>query len=142
MMSRVPEKPKKYDELLSPMAAAELVEVSARTLMRYEKLGLVFPRFKGKTRLYSAQDVKWLRCLRELIHGRKISIAALKKLLRNAPCREINNCRHNEYADCMKSSSMRRTHGFGAPASRGLSSKAASESSRKRASGKRRINKP
>lgn len=140
-MRRGSDKPKKYDEHLSAMEAAELVEVSARTLMRYEKLGLVLPRYKGKTRLYSAQDVEWLRCLRELIHGRKISIAALKKLLKNAPCLEINDCRHDEYADCMKSSGMRHTGGFGAPASRGQSSKAASGSPRKRASWKKRINK-
>jgi MerR family transcriptional regulator/heat shock protein HspR len=124
-MRRSPDEPKKFDESLSTSAAAELVEVSARTLMRYEKLGLVVPRYKGKTRPFSAEDVKWLRCLRELIHGRKISIAALKKLLKSAPCRELKHCRHDEYTDCMKSSGSRRAGATG---------------TRKSASRKRRIN--
>lgn len=139
-MPRGFDKPKKYDEPFSITAAAGLVEVSAQTLRHYEKLGIVFPRFDGKTRLYSAQDIKWLRCLRELIHGRKLSIGALKKLIEKAPCREIKNCRYDEYANCLKSSDKRFAGRLGAPTPKRLSSEAAPRSPRKRATGKKRIN--
>jgi MerR family transcriptional regulator, heat shock protein HspR len=111
-------KRKRNDAPFSIMAVAELVEVSSQTLILYEKSGLVFPAFEGKTRLYSAHDVKWLRCFRELIHGKKISIEALKKLLKYAPCWEIKDCPDDEYEDCMKSSDKRFTGAAGAPTSR------------------------
>lgn len=125
-MRHGPDKPKKNNEPFSARAAAELVEVSARTLMHYEKLGLVFPKHKGKIRLFSEQDIKWLRCLRELIHGRNISIAAVKKLLACAPCWAVKNCPRDDYAYCVKSPNKRFTGAIAAP---------------KRACGKRHMNK-
>src|SRR5512143_2511811 len=101
-MPRSIDKLKNYDEPMSTKAAAELVEVTARTLIHYEKLGLVFPEREGKIRLYSAQDIKWLRCLRELIHGSNISLGALRKLLKFTPCRVLKNCPRDVYADCAK----------------------------------------
>jgi hypothetical protein len=141
MMPRGFGKLKKYDEPLTTKAAAELVEVSARTLMHYEKLRLVFPERKGKIRLYSAHDIKWLRCLRELIHGGKISLGTLQKLLKRAPCWELKHCPRNVYTVCVKSSGNHFTVARKAPRSGKPSSGKATTSSSKRAIGNRRINK-
>lgn len=79
--------------------AAKLLGTSSQTLIMYRKHGLVSPRRTGRSRLFSTNDIKWLRCVRELIHVDKISIEALKKLLEYAPCWEIKNCR-GEHAHC------------------------------------------
>lgn len=103
MMPRGLDIPKNEKEpLYTRMVAAELVGVTAQTLMFYRKHGLVSPQHSGKNRLYSAKDIKWLCCLRELIHVNKLSIGALKKLLAYAPCWEIKKCPVDEYARCLR----------------------------------------
>jgi len=72
--------------------AAKLVGTTAQTLRLYEKHGLILPARQRRNRLFTENDIKWLRCLRELIHARKISIEGIKKLLDYAPCWEIKNC--------------------------------------------------
>ncbi|MHB8174684.1 MAG: MerR family transcriptional regulator [Nitrospirota bacterium] len=72
--------------------AAELVGTTDQTLRLYEKHGLVTPARRNKNRFYSDNDIKWLRCIRELIHEKKISIEGVKKLLDYAPCWEIQGC--------------------------------------------------
>ena len=72
--------------------AAKLVGTTAQTLRLYEKHGLVLPARERRNRLYTENDIKWLRCIRELIHHKKISIEGIKKLLDYAPCWEIKDC--------------------------------------------------
>ncbi len=72
--------------------AANVVGITTQTLKAYIKHGLVYPVNKGGIVTYSSSDIIWLRCLRELVHVNKISIAAVKKLLEYAPCWEIKNC--------------------------------------------------
>ena len=84
------------------MEAAKLVGTTTQTLVMYRKHGLVFPLHNGRNRLFSTNDVKWLRCVRELIHINKISIEALKKLLEYAPCWEIKNCPGEQLASCTR----------------------------------------
>jgi len=71
---------------------AELIGITDQTLRLYEKHGLLKPSRKNKNRYYSENDVKWLRCLRDLIHNKKISIEGIKRLLEYAPCWEITSC--------------------------------------------------
>ena len=61
--------------------AAQMLDVHPRTLRIYEEEGLITPMRKGKWRYYTMDDIKWIECLREMIHEHGISIAALKKLL-------------------------------------------------------------
>ena len=82
----------KGEPLYTMTEAAKLLGSSTQTLICYRKHGLVFPVQNGRSPLFSANDVKWLRCVRELIHVNKFSIEALKKLLEYAPCWEIKNC--------------------------------------------------
>ena len=71
---------------------SELIGTTDQTLRLYEKHGLITPARRNKNRFYSENDIKWLRCVRDLIHVRKISIEGIKKLLEYAPCWEITEC--------------------------------------------------
>jgi MerR family transcriptional regulator/heat shock protein HspR len=80
--------------------AAKLVGTTAQTLRLYEKHGLILPTRERRNRLYSENDINWLRCLRELIHHKKISIEGIKKLLDYAPCWEIKDCPDERRSAC------------------------------------------
>lgn len=72
--------------------AAELIGTSNQTLRLYEKHGLLEPVRRNKNRFYSKNDIRWLLCLRILIHHKKFSIGGVKKLLEYASCWEIMTC--------------------------------------------------
>ncbi len=96
---------KKQDEkssmALYPISiAAELVGTTDQTLRLYEKHGLVSPARRNKNRYYSDNDIKWLKCVRDLIHNKKISIEGVKKLLAYAPCWEIRGCSEERRSTC------------------------------------------
>ncbi|MBF0321304.1 MAG: MerR family transcriptional regulator, partial [Nitrospirae bacterium] len=80
--------------------AAELVGITDQTLRLYERHGLVKPIRKSRNRYYSENDIKWLNCVRELIHERKISIEGLKLLLDYATCWEITQCPEQTREKC------------------------------------------
>ena len=79
---------------------AELIGTTDQTLRLYEKHGLIKPARRNKNRYYSENDIKWLRCIRDLIHQRKISIEGIKKLLQYAPCWEITECSEDRKSKC------------------------------------------
>ena len=79
---------------------ADLLEVHPRTLRLYERAGLVAPSRRGGKRFYSANDIRWLQCMRRLIHDEGVNIAGLQKLLRLAPCWEIRKRTCREYRCC------------------------------------------
>jgi MerR family transcriptional regulator/heat shock protein HspR len=72
--------------------AARMLEVHPRTLRIYEKENLVKPMRRGQWRYYTMDDIKWIQCLRDMIHQQGISIAAIKKLLKYTPCWNIADC--------------------------------------------------
>ena len=72
--------------------AAELVGTSKQTLRLYENFGLIKPSRRNKDRYYSKNDIQWIQCLRNLLHEKKYSIEAVKKLLEYAPCWELKDC--------------------------------------------------
>ncbi len=80
--------------------AAELLGVHPRTLRIYEEEGLITPSRKGGKRLFSKNDLKWIECLRYLIHDENISIPGIKKLLEFAPCWRLKNCPKNNRENC------------------------------------------
>ncbi|MEW6213690.1 MAG: MerR family transcriptional regulator [Nitrospirota bacterium] len=79
---------------------AELIGTTDQTLRLYEKHGLIKPARRNKNRFYSENDIKWLQCLRDLIHKKKISIEGIKKLLDYAPCWEITECPEEKREKC------------------------------------------
>jgi len=80
--------------------AAQMLGVHPRTLRIYEEEGLIVPMRKGKWRYYTMNDVKWIECLREMIHEHGVSIAAVKKLLQYTPCWNITDCTFGKRKQC------------------------------------------
>jgi MerR family transcriptional regulator, heat shock protein HspR len=80
--------------------AAELLGVHPRTLRLYEERGLVVPARKHGQRLYSQNDIRWLRCLRRLIHEEGYGLDAIVKLLDFAPCWELRDCPPETRTQC------------------------------------------
>jgi MerR family transcriptional regulator/heat shock protein HspR len=98
---RFVEAPDKKDMPLYTIGiVAELVGTTNQTLRLYEKHGLIKPARKNKNRFYSENDIRWLLCLRSLIHNKKISIEGIKKLLEYVPCWEITGCADNAKKGC------------------------------------------
>ncbi len=79
---------------------AELLDIHPRTLRIYEREGLIKPARRSGKRFFSNNDVKWLRCLRKLIHEDGLNIAGIKKLLTLASCWEIRQCPEEERKNC------------------------------------------
>lgn len=95
---------KSEDRPLYPIGvAAELLGVTGQTLRLYESHGLIKPTRRNRERYYSSNDLKWLECLRHLIHVDKVSIAGIKRLLDYAPCWEITRCSPEEMSQCSAS---------------------------------------
>ena len=81
-------------------AAAQQVGLSSRTLRIYEQEGLIRPARKGEHRLYSDQDLIWVRCISELIHGHSLTTTGIRRLLDLIPCWEIKHCPEDISARC------------------------------------------
>jgi MerR family transcriptional regulator, heat shock protein HspR len=91
----------KKDMPLYPIGVvAELIGITDQTIRLYEKHGLIKPARRNRNRFYSENDLKWLKCLRELIHNKKISIEGIKKLLDYAPCWELTGCPEEGRESC------------------------------------------
>ena len=73
-------------------AAAEMLAITPRTLRMYERDGLLAPARHGKWRYYSLDNLKWVSCLRTMLHEHGISLAAIHKLLQYTPCWNIAGC--------------------------------------------------
>jgi MerR family transcriptional regulator/heat shock protein HspR len=98
--SKKEEDEKKSMPLYPISIAAELIGTTDQTLRLYEKHGLITPTRRNKNRFYSDNDIKWLKCARQLIHEKKISIEGVKKLLEYAPCWEIQECPDDKRNAC------------------------------------------
>lgn len=68
---------------------AELFGVSGQTLRLYESKGLLSPARRKGERYYSTCDVRWLECLRDLIHEAKVSVEGVRHLLHFAACWQV-----------------------------------------------------
>jgi len=74
--------------------AAGLVGISPRTIRLYEEAELLAPARTGgnQQRLYSEQDLQWLRCIRDMLHEEGLTVTAIRRLLDLIPCWEIRHC--------------------------------------------------
>jgi len=79
------------EELYSIGRVAEGLGVHPRTLMAYERLGLVRPARRSGRRAYSAADRRWLTCLREFNREGGVSLQGLSTLLQFVPCWAIRS---------------------------------------------------
>jgi MerR family transcriptional regulator/heat shock protein HspR len=81
--------------------AAELLDVHPRTLRLYEDGGLIRPARKNNRRFYSRNDLRWLSCVRYLIHEKGLNQEGLRRLLALLPCWESRGCPPEAAADCL-----------------------------------------
>jgi MerR family transcriptional regulator/heat shock protein HspR len=80
--------------------AAELLRVHPRTLRLYEQFGLLRPSRKNNRRFYSENDIKWVQCIRYLIHNKGLNQEGLRRLLGLIPCWELKGCSEMDRAAC------------------------------------------
>ena len=88
---------------LYPMAVAcQLTGLSPRTLRIYEEERLIRPfrRSEAGQRLYSNQDILWIKCIRELVHEHSLTTTAIRRLLDLIPCWEVKRCSAEQIAKC------------------------------------------
>jgi len=67
-------------------SASRKLGLHPRTLMAYERIGLVKPARRSARRQYSEDDLRWLGCVREFNRKGGISLHGLSTLLRFVPC--------------------------------------------------------
>lgn len=91
---------KKNMPLYSIGVVASIIGITEQTLRLYEKHDLIKPARRNKNRFYSENDIKWLQCMRDLLHNKKISLEGIKKLLNYAPCWEITVCPEERRGKC------------------------------------------
>lgn len=72
--------------------ASKRVGLHPRTLMLYERLGLLVPQRRGHQRRYSDDDLRWLGCIREINHRGGVSLAGIRAFLRYLPCWALRSC--------------------------------------------------
>jgi len=78
--------PQTEEPLYSIGQLAEKLRVHPRTLMAYERLGLVRPARRSNRRAYSGAERQWLECLREFNREGGVSLQGLATILRFVPC--------------------------------------------------------
>lgn len=72
--------------------ASKRVGLHPRTLMLYERMGLLVPERRGHQRRYSDDDLRWLGCIREINHRGGVSLAGIRAFLRYLPCWALRGC--------------------------------------------------
>jgi MerR family transcriptional regulator/heat shock protein HspR len=80
--------------------AAELLGVHPRTLRLYEDGGLIRPSRKNNRRFYSSHDLRWISCVRYLLHEQGLNQEGLRRLLALIPCWEGKQCTPEARASC------------------------------------------
>lgn len=81
--------------------AARLLGISVHTMRMYERRGLIVPHKTGtRQRLYSANDIDRLRCIRNAINVEKISIEGIRRILSLVPCWAIVHCGEGDRQGC------------------------------------------
>lgn len=66
--------------------ASRELGLHARTLMAYERIGLVRPRRRSGRRVYSRNELRWLACVQELNRPGGVGLRGLSALRRFVPC--------------------------------------------------------
>lgn len=80
--------------------AAEILHVHPRTLRLYEDGGLIRPARKNNRRFYSAHDLRWVSCVRYMLHEKGLNQEGLRRLLGLTPCCELKSCSPELRAAC------------------------------------------
>jgi MerR family transcriptional regulator/heat shock protein HspR len=82
-------------ETVAPFRIAEASRragLHPRTLMLYERLGLLVPQRRGQQRRYTEDDLRWLGCIREINHEGGVSLAGIRAFMNYLPCWALRGC--------------------------------------------------
>lgn len=82
---------------------ARRLDLHPRTLMAWERLGLVKPARLGGRRVYSEGEIRWVGCLQAFNREGGISLQGLSALLRFVPCWAIRAEVERGSAPCVPS---------------------------------------
>ena len=66
--------------------AALRLSLHPRTLMAWERMGLVRPARDGGRRVYSEDEIRWLGCLQAFNRSGGVSLQGISAMLRFVPC--------------------------------------------------------
>jgi DNA-binding transcriptional MerR regulator len=80
--------------------AKELLGVEAGFIRTMELEGLIKPIYHGGARLFSAEHLHWLACLRYMVQDMGIGIPGLGRLLEVVPCWQISRCKCDTREKC------------------------------------------
>jgi MerR family transcriptional regulator, heat shock protein HspR len=82
--------------------AAKLLNIHPRTIMKYEREGLIKPHrnIQNNHRLFSESDLRWISCIRDIVHKEGINLKAIKYLLNRIPCWGMQKCEMSVRENC------------------------------------------
>ncbi len=82
----------KQESIFPIGVAAKVLDLSPSTLRMYESEGLLLPyKTTTKMRLFTQEDIEWVRFIRKLIKKEKLSIEGIRRILALTPCWKISN---------------------------------------------------
>jgi len=81
--------------------AAKMVGVSSSTLRMYETEGLLIPyKTTTKMRLFTDEDIEWIRHIRTLIKKEKLGVEGIRRILALIPCWKMRDCTKEARKSC------------------------------------------
>ena len=90
------------EPIYSITSVSRMLKIHSRTLMKYEKLGLIKPFRdpKSNRRFYSNNDIKWITCIAKLVHEDGFNLKSLNYVLSLAPCWMVKQCPDDVRKEC------------------------------------------
>jgi MerR family transcriptional regulator/heat shock protein HspR len=80
---------------------ADKFNISVHTLRLYESEGLILPfKTETKRRLYSNNDIRRIKCIRDMIENQKLNFAGIKWALSMIPCWKLLPCTEKDRESC------------------------------------------
>jgi len=80
---------------------ARIFSISVASLRLYEAEGLIIPfKSKGGHRLYSDEDLKRIKCIRNMIEDKGLNLAGIRMMLSTIPCWELKPCSMKDRKSC------------------------------------------
>ena len=82
-------------------AVARSLDIAVETIRMYEREGiLLLEKTASGQRVFSAEDIHWLQCIRRLIKDEGLNIAGIRRLLALMPCWKLRPCTLAESEQC------------------------------------------
>lgn len=90
------------EPIYSITSVSKMLKMHSRTLMKYEKLGLIKPfrNPRSNRRFYSNNDIKWITCIAKLVHEDGFNLKSLNYVLSLAPCWMVKQCPDEVRKEC------------------------------------------